>query len=130
MCRVRWCVPPHKCLPDAGPSTSLFRTTDGHFLSEARTCELCTGSAVTTSLLVPAAVGVGLVGVAASCIHPATWRRYVAMGEWFRIQEGKLLSLQGKANLFFTLGQTVSFALVILQKQMIVSNFKLAFYQG
>ena len=99
---------------DVIPSTSLFRTTDGRFLSEARTCELCTGSAITTSLLVPAAVGAGLVGIAASCIHPATWRRYVAMGEWFRIQEGNLLSLHGKANLFFTLGQTVSFALFMI----------------
>ena len=75
-------------------------------------------------------MGISVIAFVASCVYPATWRRYVAMGEWFRIQEGKLLSLQGKANLFFTLGQTVSFALVILQKQMIVSNFKLAFYQG
>ena len=115
--------PPHQ--PAHAPTTPSAFPLDDFFLSahgDQPTCEPCDAATVMTNLVVPLVVGIVVVAIAASCIHPATWRRYVTMGEWFQIQEGILLALQAKGNLFFTLGQTVSLAFLFCREIRLYSK--------
>ena len=93
------------------PNTCPPPPLDGFFLAardDQLTCEPCDASSMLTNLLVPALIGIAIIALVASCLHPAGQRRYVAAGRWLRIEGGSLVALQGKAGLFCTLGQTVS----------------------
>ena len=94
---------------------SAPRTLDDYFLAattqgddeQTLVCQACDASSLVTNLFVPAAIGTTFIGVAVSCILPATQQRWLALGQWLHLQEETLIALNGKLGVLFLTGQTV-----------------------
>ena len=91
------------CLP------AVTSPADGYFLNDndPPTCKPCKALVVTSSLLVPAAMGITIVLLLAVALHPAGRDRVNTILRWFKFKSEDLLTLSGKLSVLFQTCQTV-----------------------
>ena len=125
----------HLTRPPSRPPSSLTTPTniglpvtsapaDGYFLNDndPPTCKPCKASVVTSSLLVPAAMGITIVLLLAVALHPASRNRVYTILRWFKFKSEDLLTLSGKLSVLFQTCQTVRAAVIHLQRTLAPST--------